>query len=163
MALASEGGPIPADAGEPGCQRGAAVGDGAYPRARGGAEHTIYVRPLDEGLSPRTRGSLIGTHPKPDFCGPIPADAGEPGAPQGAVAEAGAYPRGRGGAVGMRRMEPTSSGLSPRTRGSQRQWNADERSAGPIPADAGEPLRAIFKCLSKKNFTGSKKSALTAV
>ena len=111
-------GPIPADAGEPQCQRTGAWGGGAYPRGRGGAEFLpLPVLPL-QGLSPRTRGSLVSQSDEDVLRGPIPADAGEPKMEVFPADAIRAYPRGRGGAIGAKGGEQLVQGLSPRTRGS---------------------------------------------
>jgi len=52
--------------------------------------------------------------------GPIPADAGEPRRASSRAGWTGAYPRGRGGALGEDGRFVFAEGLSPRTRGSQR-------------------------------------------
>jgi len=100
------------------------------PGARGGLE----------GLSPRTRGSPICCKHQRGVAGPIPADAGEP--PRGSSTHAmlRAYPRGRGGAAFQTQLLQAVEGLSPRTRGSRAARLDVVQLAGPIPADAGEPL-----------------------
>ena len=91
------------------------------------------------GLSPRTRGSPAGDHPRERRRGPIPADAGEPRICGIRCREVWAYPRGRGGAADKGRSRRQRGGLSPRTRGSRGLRGGRQQGVGPIPADAGEP------------------------
>jgi len=132
-------GPIPADAGEPhsslpvgGCRR-------AYPRGRGGAKQGRVIIDEAAGLSPRTRGSPQLPVRSAARGGPIPADAGEPCPSCPSCCPARAYPRGRGGACSPGQPTASTTGLSPRTRGSRRQAADCAHVVGPIPADAGEP------------------------
>jgi len=138
-------GPIPADAGEPCSARASPPLGRAYPRGRGGAQASAARGSSCAGLSPRTRGSPARrprSHPRE---GPIPADAGEPGAKTEALRKGGAYPRGRGGACTAGRTSPWTMGLSPRTRGSRAVRSAHINLAGPIPADAGEPPKRFLR------------------
>ena len=91
------GGPVPADAGEPGFGEGTQAGRGAYPRGRGGTRTGPGVAGVMRGLSPRTRGNRGWRVALPGRQGPIPADAGEPASPNNANFRQRAYPRGRGG------------------------------------------------------------------
>ena len=50
------------------------------------------------------------------------------------------YPRVCGGALGASASPESSTGLSPRVRGSPRRWQRHHRLRGSIPACAGEPL-----------------------
>ena len=133
-------GPIPADAGEPNCPSWSAHSSTAYPRGRGGAAVVVFLHDLNQGLSPRTRGSRGGGLPAGGEAGPIPADAGEPLDRAHARVFPGAYPRGRGGAVDDEARTVELAGLSPRTRGSHIEARPPRLWPGPIPADAGEPL-----------------------
>ncbi len=135
-------GPIPADAGEPPDERTGEIRKGAYPRGRGGTAVEIPERVVVKGLSPRTRGNLPSTAAPIPASGPIPADAGEPGALLQVRRWMRAYPRGRGGTQGKRRSSGGETGLSPRTRGNRTPSSSNRPSSGPIPADAGEPLLA---------------------
>ena len=74
--------------------------------------------------------------------GPIPADAGEPCSARTKSRGSRAYPRGRGGARDVSGHQGGLQGLSPRTRGSPAGAARAAGRRGPIPADAGEPLRA---------------------
>src|SRR5437867_2549553 len=103
------------------------------------------------GLSPRSRGSLTLRFPFECLRGPIPAFAGEPPdrRPRCAVLGAyprvrliwdcGAYPRVRGGALGLSPYKSRQKGLSPRSRGSPVSVTGARGKPGPIPAFAGEP------------------------
>ncbi len=137
-----ETGPIPADAGEPMGNGPSETGDGAYPRGRGGAWHSLTMFESFRGLSPRTRGSRFSGPCKACVRRPIPADAGEPLLRDRPREGEGAYPRGRGGAGAGDDEDDYDKGLSPRTRGSLIDDVAVFTGSGPIPADAGEPRRA---------------------
>ena len=142
-------GPIPADAGEPARESSRRPARGAYPRGRGGAPRFARVKPLGEGLSPRTRGSLSEWSDYSFSKGPIPADAGEPQACTTSYKRTRAYPRGRGGAWDIYLITQHPMGLSPRTRGSLSWCRISIFIDGPIPADAGEPLGMLPPCLDK--------------
>ena len=118
------------------------TGDGAYPRGRGGAWHSLTMFESFRGLSPRTRGSRFSGPCKACVRRPIPADAGEPLLRDRPREGEGAYPRGRGGAGAGDDEDDYDKGLSPRTRGSLIDDVAVFTGSGPIPADAGEPRRA---------------------
>ena len=132
-------GPIPADAGEPTRAAAGPRKPRAYPRGRGGTclprGRTAHRR----GLSPRTRGNLDQRAGFFSMCGPIPADAGEPGNWLSSLFVLTAYPRGRGGTGGAGHGGVSGGGLSPRTRGNLTGPTNSAISRGPIPADAGEP------------------------
>ena len=136
-------GPIPADAGEPARSSISTSGDRAYPRGRGGTRHHRTRSKRGPGLSPRTRGNHRRAPGDLALSGPIPADAGEPLAYDSAADIIGAYPRGRGGTPRQRRRWRQSMGLSPRTRGNHQVGRSQNGASGPIPADAGEPSRAL--------------------
>ncbi len=72
------------------------------------------------GLSPRTRGSQPPCQARSQRQGSIPAHAGEPVTAPFCSAQRRVYPRARGGASRRRAHLPEETGLSPRTRGSQR-------------------------------------------
>ena len=95
----------------------------------------------DWGLSPRRRGNPSTTNARAPCARPIPAQAGEPEKSYYDDDANGAYPRAGGGTSTRWATTADSSGLSPRRRGNQ---GVGERAAGPegpIPAQAGEPLR----------------------
>ena len=115
----SRPGPIPADAGEPRAAARLVYAPRAYPRGRGGALKVLVQTSAGRGLSPRTRGSPGRSVVTPASQGPIPADAGEPGARRHLRPQGTAYPRGRGGAQSQTNEALARAGLSPRTRGSR--------------------------------------------
>ena len=78
LGLGGQGGPIPADAGEPSSTPRPSSPSRAYPRGRGGATTSGESIIMPVGLSPRTRGSLARRQRLAAGLGPIPADAGEP-------------------------------------------------------------------------------------
>ncbi len=72
------GGAIPAWAGEPFRDVAAEPVHGGHPRVGGGTGCRGAALIGDEGPSPRGRGNLGGDHAAGEFCGAIPAWAGEP-------------------------------------------------------------------------------------
>ncbi len=100
-------GSIPAGAGEPirlcPLQRRLRV----YPRGCGGADWICYQSNLEQGLSPRVRGSRPNPASRTARAGSIPAGAGEPIARHVNSQETGVYPRGCGGACSRRRTTGT--------------------------------------------------------
>ncbi len=136
--------PIPADAGETRTSGFCSLIDRAYPRGRGGNSGSYQLALGRRGLSPRTRGKLPRQWCGSGLPGPIPADAGETQRLRSACATRRAYPRGRGGNALRSSMWITLRGLSPRTRGKLRHAAWLRRSAGPIPADAGETFNRCW-------------------
>ena len=132
-----QGGPIPADAGEPSGRVPSPPCPGAYPRGRGGASSGKSNPVSAQGLSPRTRGSRAARRAGADAVGPIPADAGEPGGRRWMIPLSGAYPRGRGGATGLAPFPTLEQGLSPRTRGSRATNRRGEDLWGLSPRTRG--------------------------
>ena len=132
-------GSIPAGAGEPRADTRLAGLRRVYPRGCGGTRSLIASPPLWLGLSPRVRGNLgdrlLCVHP----VGSIPAGAGEPGAGVLGHAAARVYPRGCGGTSRAVANGRSPWGLSPRVRGNRSVRAGSARSAGSIPAGAGEP------------------------
>ena len=110
-------GSIPAYAGDPplsGCR--IAVFE-VYPRLRGGS--IVSKPPQFElvGLSPPTRGILIGKRVKHADVGSIPAYAGDPHPQSGRRCQGKVYPRLRGGSGYGSIAQGVNQGLSPPTRG----------------------------------------------
>ena len=132
-------GSIPACAGEPWCWCAARRGHRVYPRVCGGTV-IITCRPANAlGLSPRVRGNPPQPG-RPRQCGgSIPACAGEPSHPPGAIAPREVYPRVCGGTTASSPPRPPGRGLSPRVRGNHRNSSASVALPGSIPACAGEP------------------------
>ena len=135
----SDGGSIPAHAGEP---RGGGFGarrSRVYPRPRGG---TVFVnaravRPL--GLSPPTRGNPVSGVDGVQRLGSIPAHAGEPRSRLPAPRAPGVYPRPRGGTERNGGEDKMRKGLSPPTRGNPVLVDRRIHAQRSIPAHAGEP------------------------
>ena len=96
------------------------------------------------GLSPRARGNLRRSSVNDAVTGPIPAGAGEPGAPLMRLHLSRAYPRGRGGTYKELASTHPDYGLSPRARGNQADPRDGYAWVGPIPAGAGEPDKRCF-------------------
>ena len=138
-------GPIPAHAGEPGYFGNKFWVSRAYPRSRGGTIDRPAVSTLFVGLSPLTRGNPIITLAITRRPGPIPAHAGEPCSCVCSLALPRAYPRSRGGTTVFVSLATSFSGLSPLTRGNHAEADDVGRSAGPIPAHAGEPMAPTGK------------------
>ena len=90
-------GSIPANAGEPGCNRPLVPLAGVYPRERGGTDHLPLRSACQCGLSPRTRGNPARAHALLHLAGSIPANAGEPHVAHSRRAQMRVYPRERGG------------------------------------------------------------------
>ena len=133
-------GPIPAQAGEPVERTPGNPSVRAYPRAGGGTMMASASRQDVQGLSPRRRGNLSDATSVDQVQGPIPAQAGEPGLRRSTRPRGGAYPRAGGGTVQVSWRMVTLWGLSPRRRGNHPGAFVGDRSQGPIPAQAGEPL-----------------------
>ena len=120
---------IPAHAGEPRAGRARA----ARPSPR-------------RGLSPPTRGNLAVKSSAPSGGRSIPAHAGEPGTAAQRSFSGSVYPRPRGGTTVICRVQWTSPGLSPPTRGNPRRFVPPRFLRGSIPAHAGEPLGTLIPC-----------------
>ena len=133
-------GPIPAGAGEPWSRACASAAFRAYPRGCGGAMQGRIDDYYGMGLSPRVRGSPAAECRPWRDAGPIPAGAGEPRFGLTMTWDAGAYPRGCGGAGAQPISRRAFGGLSPRVRGSRWARSIAATGAGPIPAGAGEPI-----------------------
>ena len=135
-------GPIPACAGEPWRPRLGGVPRRAYPRLRGGTLRDRARRDAHQGLSPLARGNRHGIARHLRSCGPIPACAGEPPHNSQIHPPPRAYPRLRGGTLGIDNTPPSELGLSPLARGNLNQVFHFTSPLGPIPACAGEPRPA---------------------
>ncbi len=142
----SEGGPIPAWAGQPPTSPTAAVLCKAYPRVGGAARMVHWNVWTASGLSPRGRGSRQRRQPSLGPWGPIPAWAGQPAVARDARRKTGAYPRVGGAAVGAPEKARVEAGLSPRGRGSPSLAGWTVPRPGPIPAWAGQPPPAGGRC-----------------
>ena len=99
QAVGHHQGSIPALAGKPITHSPVARKTLVYPRARGEAlGRACRVGPC-RGLSPRSRGSLLGSSFRRDQVGSIPALAGKPPPCLCAERQTGVYPRARGEAL----------------------------------------------------------------
>src|SRR5690606_23655073 len=98
---------------------------------------------LNEGLSPRVRGSPLKRALEQGQDGSIPAGAGEPVDFRTKSTERRVYPRGCGGAQSMMITVRSYGGLSPRVRGSPGGLSVWEIATGSIPAGAGEPSPSL--------------------
>ena len=134
--------PIPADAGETSGSIFANPLAWAYPRGCGGNESGDGFASCFPGLSPRMRGKHVHGRQQRTSSGPIPADAGETSHAIAFCYTLRAYPRGCGGNSSQRLQEENHWGLSPRMRGKLNSPPFFSHCSGPIPADAGETLRA---------------------
>ena len=142
-------GSIPACAGEP-AMPSALEGDRwVYPRVCGGAPSGTTHPANRDGLSPRVRGSPVQEQQAVRQWRSIPACAGEPGWLHAAAGYTRVYPRVCGGAETQDSACFTTSGLSPRVRGSHTVETMIVTKARSIPACAGEPLslRMVVVCL----------------
>ena len=136
-------GAIPAPAGEPEREHRQSTHTQVYPRACGGTGLWPVGGLVPNGLSPRLRGNLV--QPESHRCGvrSIPAPAGEPRFCRREWLPMTVYPRACGGTVSYCRINPTTSGLSPRLRGNLSPGLSNSLSHRSIPAPAGEPARLL--------------------
>jgi len=132
-------GSIPACAGEPSGSGSVFSFVRVYPRVCGGAPRIFDVGRVQQGLSPRVRGSPTRTKLMDNPQGSIPACAGEPRTQGPGSAPGAVYPRVCGGAFLCLSHPPSPQGLSPRVRGSQGTGHPRRLVRGSIPACAGEP------------------------
>ena len=133
---------IPAHAGEPLAALSASRGSRVYPRPRGGTPSEGWGAWATGGLSPPTRGNLLGWSEQQMMRGSIPAHAGEPSATRRGTKLIRVYPRPRGGTRATGDYSARDAGLSPPTRGNHERPRESIRRRRSIPAHAGEPLRA---------------------
>ena len=98
-----------------------------------------YQSAAAAGLSPPTRGILIGRIQGAHNAGSIPAYAGDPVLGACAYARGRVYPRLRGGSRQRARRRYWARGLSPPTRGIRGRAHRDTGAPGSIPAYAGDP------------------------
>ena len=130
---------IPACAGEPGRFVLRFYTEWVYPRVCGGTWR-IFSRAFSiRGLSPRVRGNRIRLPHCPTFGRSIPACAGEPPVNPGSWKLLSVYPRVCGGTSGGKDSTALYLGLSPRVRGNRKSVRLLLKTAGSIPACAGEP------------------------
>ena len=132
-------GPIPARAGQPAGGSGAGDEEGAYPRSRGATVGEQVGVGAGAGLSPLARGNPPLGERGVGGAGPIPARAGQPGAPARLARRRRAYPRSRGATDNVDVFVGGGSGLSPLARGNRGPGRGGLSRSGPIPARAGQP------------------------
>ena len=138
----SDGGSIPACAGEPSPAPVPPTPPTVYPRVCGGTVRHAGYTPGAGGLSPRVRGNPGGFRRRRPAGGSIPACAGEPPAGDGSTRQARVYPRVCGGTTSGPILTAPALGLSPRVRGNQTPPPRYAGRSRSIPACAGEPVPA---------------------
>ena len=132
-------GSIPACAGKPSAPCRGLRAPRVYPRVCGEADDRELKRQMQEGLSPRVRGSPGEKLVSLGVGGSIPACAGKPNLDGTDVMSLGVYPRVCGEAVVEERQRHAVRGLSPRVRGSRVIVRSYRDEPGSIPACAGKP------------------------
>ncbi len=135
----SEGGSIPACAGEPARQLIGQVRVAVYPRVCGGTARVGLPGDAGVGLSPRVRGNRLSVLASSPAKGSIPACAGEPAERGGQMGTPRVYPRVCGGTYSSTAFPRWRPGLSPRVRGNHPAIAPRQQEEGSIPACAGEP------------------------
>ena len=131
---------IPASAGQPQEACPNFVADWVYPRECGAARRQHLRVRRSWGLSPRVRGSQYPHNPAIQWCGSIPASAGQPTPSSRTPPPATVYPRECGAAGLWALNRDTQMGLSPRVRGSHRYESFAKSFQRSIPASAGQPF-----------------------
>ena len=112
-----------------------------YPRPHGEATPPATSMTRDRGLSPPTRGSLLGEHALDARRGSIPAHTGKPLTSASGATLSRVYPRPHGEAASSALDFPPGTGLSPPTRGSRADRGVGDGPGGSIPAHTGKPER----------------------
>ncbi len=135
-------GSIPARAGQPAAAAPGDKGGGVYPRSRGATQPRAPSRHASGGLSPLARGNLHRELSDKQWCGSIPARAGQPDWPTMTKRSIGVYPRSRGATPAGTRWKFPPPGLSPLARGNLLLGEELSVSRGSIPARAGQPRSA---------------------
>ena len=119
-----------------------------YPRAHGEARRLLSGLLLQQGLSPRSRGSLVIQAGKRPDLGSIPALTGKPAGRRGRKSTPGVYPRAHGEAEHGLSVRLGSEGLSPRSRGSLDLGYGRAQVLGSIPALTGKPETRFARACS---------------
>ena len=134
----SDGGSIPACAGEAGYGTDRNSRNSVYPRVCGGSVVLGILGLAWWGLSPRVRGKPIIARISAPWARSIPACAGEAPKPETAATRRWVYPRVCGGSARGADVIECPEGLSPRVRGKP-VWGGGLGDGGrSIPACAGE-------------------------
>ena len=94
---------------------------------------------MDGGLSPRVRGSRLGSGSSRARSGSIPACTGQPSGVPTSTHGLTVYPRVYGAATVSGKQASQYSGLSPRVRGSLSRAGSVIIAIGSIPACTGQP------------------------
>ena len=110
-----------------------------HPRECGGAGFVANFWRCISGPSPRVRGSPYESEPPHALRRSIPASAGEPRSATSSASVREVHPRECGGAEPALSHVGSSSGPSPRVRGSRWDKMLKEKGLRSIPASAGEP------------------------
>ena len=137
-------GSIPACAGQPFAGCSSTGQTGVYPRVCGAAVKNNIIPAVNEGLSPRVRGSPPDADRFRRPAGSIPACAGQPWSCQNLLFFSEVYPRVCGAAMGAGISVRASRGLSPRVRGSRICRAFPHLFLRSIPACAGQPYLPRF-------------------
>ncbi len=135
-------GSIPACAGEPTVQGELHRIRTVYPRVCRGTAGRLDPPGCAQGLSPRVQGNRQLANSVQWLPRSIPACAGEPIRACSAWGLLGVYPRVCRGTEDRFVVRQNLKGLSPRVQGNQRPSVYLVRTAGSIPACAGEPARS---------------------
>ena len=130
---------IPAYAGDPHPSPPRIADKAVYPRLRGGSITAGKAMNSARGLSPPTRGIPLTAVAAGICARSIPAYAGDPACLRRFGWATGVYPRLRGGSTSKPDAPRYADGLSPPTRGIQRDIQAAARLRRSIPAYAGDP------------------------
>ena len=118
----------------------------AYPRVCGATRFLALKTRSNGGLSPRVRGNPSSKDRALALRGPIPACAGQPQVRTQRGQRNRAYPRVCGATQSKEERLQHQRGLSPRVRGNPHVRIVVVLTVGPIPACAGQPLRAWAPC-----------------
>ena len=143
-------GSIPACAGEPADSNASRRYKKVYPRVCGGTAGRVAISFRYSGLSPRVRGNHSKSVTPLNWAGSIPACAGEPTGGRRGCPVLRVYPRVCGGTPKPTTAARKHWGLSPRVRGNHPESQHADRSAGSIPACAGEPSSMTCSCSTCK-------------
>ena len=141
---------IPASAGQPHRRNADAYKFAVYPRECGAALYGGISQRTMMGLSPRVRGSLLPMLLYQDGLRSIPASAGQPKRCYQYRTYKQVYPRECGAAAAAMPSSRSTSGLSPRVRGSRLACVQRGVRGRSIPASAGQPLRDTATCAAHR-------------
>ena len=137
---ATDGGSIPAGAGEPRVRARGRARSWVYPRRCGGTDLLRWGLAYRTGLSPQVRGNPREQLQTVADDGSIPAGAGEPPVRPRTPNVSRVYPRRCGGTTVCDRSNACDLGLSPQVRGNRAVPVDHGVRGGSIPAGAGEPV-----------------------